>query len=43
MKIYLSANINQVSVNISSLDIGVYCYKYFVNNQTIHTGKLIIE
>ena len=43
LKINLKSNINQVSININTLETGIYCYKYLVENNTTHTGKLIIE
>ncbi len=43
MKIDLQPNINKVIIKITSLETGVYSYKYTVNNIQNSTGKLIIE
>lgn len=43
LKMDLDYNINKVSVNISSLPLGLYTYKYLVNNVQKQAGKLLIE
>jgi hypothetical protein len=43
MKIHLSSSVTNVSVNIQSLEFGVYTYKYIVDNAAEEFGKIVIE
>lgn len=39
----LSPNTTSTSINISKLTRGVYLYRYVVNNNALHTGKIVLE
>jgi Secretion system C-terminal sorting domain len=43
MAIELTSSANKVIADVSNLEMGLFTYKYFVNNESRSTGKLLIE